>query len=160
MIRIVRRSLAGLALALAACAPCPVPQAVPLPPHEPFDLVRMEPAATTATPEEPADTVRIVEVEIHTTHEGASGKFAPEVVRARQGDVLRFRMVNGLAIHYVSFTAGQNDGRGIPLPADSPMLLEKGQSWQLRVDLPPGTYEFVCIPHGPLGMRGTLIVEE
>jgi plastocyanin len=116
---------------------------------------------------EPGDTevvvepqpARVLEVQIWTTQEGASGKFSPAELRVRRGDLVRFRMAHGSAIHNVSFTHLQHDRRGVALPADSPMLVQQGQSWQLRVDLLPGTYEFVCIPHALIGMRGTLIVE-
>lgn len=150
----------GAALALAACAPCPVPpaQPAPLPTPAPFEPSRVEPSDTVLV-DEPMDTARIIEVEMHTTQEGTSGKFAPEVVRARQGDVLRFRMADGLSIHNVSFTFITNDTRGTPLPPDGPFLTEKGQSWQMRIDLPPGRYQFACIPHAATGERGVLIVE-
>jgi plastocyanin len=136
--------LSALAISIAGCARCPYPQTQPA-----------GPVATAWV----RDSVRVMEVQMLTTQGGASGEFEPRVVRARRRDLLRFTIRDGLAVHNVSFTAVQNDGHGVPLPADSPMLVEKGQSWQLRVDLPPGTYEFACIVHMMLGMRGTLIVD-
>ena len=139
-----RLPAAACALAMAACAPCPFPPT--------------QPAGPVAT-EWVEATVRVIPVQIQTLDNGASGQFAPREVHARRGDLLRFTMTHSTAFHNVSFTAPRGDGPGVPLPADSPMLHQTGQSWQVRVDLPPGTYEFACIVHMPLGMRGTLIVE-
>ncbi|HEX5869605.1 MAG TPA: plastocyanin/azurin family copper-binding protein [Longimicrobium sp.] len=161
-----RLPVVAWALAIAACAPCPIPRTQPAPPSPPPAAVQ-PPAPLEPSRVEPGDTQvvvepapgRVLEVQIRTTQEGASGKFSPAELRVRRGDVVRFRMADGYSIHNVSFAHLQHDRPGIPLPADSPMLYQEGQSWQFRVDLPPGTYEFVCIPHALVGMRGTLIVE-
>lgn len=155
----------ALALAASACAPCPIPRPRPAPasaplpgePPAPLEPSRVEPGDTQVVVEPPP--ARELEVQIWTTQEGASGKFSPAELRVRRGDLVRFRMANGAAVHSVSFTHLQHDRRGVPLPPDSPMLVLEGQSWQLRVDLAPGRYEFVCIVHALVGMRGTLIVE-
>lgn len=164
MSRVRRVSLALLSLALAACAPCPVqtPQAAPAPsgPPSPAPLEpsRVEPGDTMLV-DEPADSARIIEVLMHTRREGATGEFAPRVVHARRGDVLRFRMADGSSIHNVSFASFANDTRGVPLPHDGPFLTSEGQSWQVRIDLLPGRYEFACVPHAETGHRGVLVVE-
>lgn len=157
MIRIVRRLRVIGALAIAACAPCPYPQTQPAPAA--VDVSAFEPA-TRPRVVRSIDSVRVVQVQILTTAQGASDVFTPRVVRARQGDLLRFQMADGLSIHNVSFAHFDNDSRGAPLPSASPFLTQQGQMWQMRIDLPPGTYEFACIPHHALGHRGTLIVEE
>lgn len=150
---------AALALAVAACAPCPIPQTQPSPAspglHPPAQPSWVEPADTLVVA---TDTLRVALVRMRTTKEGASGEFAPRVVRVRSGDLVRF-VADGEAVHNVSFNWLRDDRRGVLLPADSPMLLRTGESWQTRIDLPPGTYEFACIVHVLLGMRGTLIVE-
>jgi plastocyanin len=105
------------------------------------------------------DSVRVVEVRIRTTQGGASGEFAPREVHARRGDLIRFQMADGDAHHNVSFIRFNGDASGVQLPPDSPYLTEAGQSWQVRVTLPPGTYAFACVPHAEAGHRGTLIVE-
>jgi plastocyanin len=155
MIPLRRLSTVAGALAIAACAPCPQPQSQPA-----ITTDWATATAVTGRPRvRPADSVRVVQVQMRTTQGGASGEFVPRVVRARPGDLVRFQIENGMAVHNVSFK-WQGDRRDASLPPDSPMLVEQGQTWQLRVDLPPGTYEFACIPHLPMGMRGTLIVEE
>jgi plastocyanin len=150
------------ALAIAACAPCPIPQTQPAPappaaqPPAPLHPSRVEPGDTQVVV---TDSVRVALVRIRTTQEGASGEFAPRVVRVRRGDRVQYQMADGNSIHNVSFTFLQNNAPGVPLPPDSPFLTRQGQTWQLRVDLPPGTYEFSCAPHAMMGHRGTLIVE-
>lgn len=149
-----RVTFASIALA-GACMPCRVQPTAAAP--QSFDVRAIE--ADAHIEHAPIDTARTVEVRILTTHEGASGDFAPRVVRARQGDVLRFRMADGVSIHNVSFASFANDTRGVPLPPVGPYLTREGQSWQMRIDLPPGTYEFACLPHVQDGHRATLVVE-
>ncbi|HEU4560379.1 MAG TPA: protein kinase [Longimicrobium sp.] len=90
-----------------------------------------------------------------TTADGAAGAFGPTVVHARRGDVLRF-VTDGLAAHNVSFPASENPRRD--LPPYLPYLTAPGQTSDLVVDLPPGTYHFQCDPHAAMGERGTLVV--
>jgi plastocyanin len=161
MIRaLFRMRAATLVLAVAACAPCPIPQTQPAPathPPAPLEPSRVEPADAQGVVEE-AGSTRFVEVQIATEREGESGKFAPSEIHVRRGDVVRFRMTDGNALHNVSFAAAPN-AAGVQLPADSPFLTKEGQSWQIRIDLPPGRYAFVCLAHMQTGQRGTLIVE-
>jgi plastocyanin len=96
------------------------------------------------------DTPRAALVRMLTMKGGAAGEFAPRVVRVRRGDRVQFQLAHGYAVHNVSFNWLRDDRRGVPLPADSPMLLLKREPWQLHVDLPPGTYEFACIVHVPV----------
>jgi plastocyanin len=157
---------AALAISIAGCARCPYPQTSPAPvlagsqlpgarPPAPLEPSRVEPGDNQVVA---ADTPRVTLVRMLTTRNGAAGEFAPRVVRVRRGDLVRFQLADGNAVHNVSFT-WQGNRSGVQLPADSPMLVQEGQSWQLRVDLPPGTYEFACIPHALMHMQGTLIVE-
>jgi plastocyanin len=142
------RALASTAVvAMSACMPC----RIQAPPLAPGTGAAMEASVADA----PGDTARIIEAQIVTTQGGASGEFLPREVRVRQGDVLRFRMADGDAHHNVSFS-GVPAGAG---PTESPYLFEKGQSWQVRIDLPPGRYELACVPHAMLDHRGTLVVE-
>jgi plastocyanin len=156
MIRVLRQlpAVAG-ALVIAACAPCPYPQTQPAP-DVAWASASARPAETPRV--RPADSVRVVEVEMRTTREGAAGEFGPREVHVRQGDLLRFRMADGDGHHNISFAHFNDPTPGVRLPPDSPYLTNAGQSWQVRVDLPPGTYRFACIPHHDTQV-GTLIVE-
>lgn len=159
-------SATALAFSIAGCAKCPYPQATPAPvaigsqlsaprPPAPLEPSRVEPGDNQVVA---TDTLTVALVQIQTIDGGVSGEFAPRVVRARRGEVLRFSMADGDGHHNVSFAPFNRDKLGVRFPADSPFLTNPGQSWQLRVDLPPGTYEFACVPHAE-GHRGTLIVE-
>jgi plastocyanin len=151
MMRILRLlAAAGLALSVAGCARCPYPQTQPVPLNPSWG----QPAPVVAT-----DTVRVALVQIRTTRGGASGEFAPRMVRARRGDLLRFQMTDGDAHHNIAFAPFNRDKAGVRLPPEGPYLTTEGQAWQIRTDLAPGTYEFACVPHAE-GHRGTLIVEE
>jgi plastocyanin len=163
MMRPVHRlTIAACAMAIAACAPCPVAQPAPAPAvpptPAPFEPSRVQPADTGVIVET-LDSVRVVQVQIRTTYDGASGVFVPRVVHARRGDVVRFRMADGDAAHNVMFSIFRDRRRDVPLPADSPYMTQKGQTWDMSVDLPPGSYEFACAPHFPMDQRGVLIVE-
>jgi plastocyanin len=39
------------------------------------------------------------------------------------------------------------------------MLTAAGQTYDLKIELPPGTYTFQCDPHIEMAMVGTLVVE-
>jgi plastocyanin len=112
-------------------------------------------AAAPAAAETPgvAATGQVIEVRMTMAN---GGRFEPEAVTARPGDVIRF--VNVENVHNISFPAGKNAGFS-NLPAASPYLTSPGQTWDLVVDLAPGTYTFQCDPHVPMGMFGTLTVQ-
>jgi plastocyanin len=88
---------------------------------------------------------------------GSGERFEPSAIEAAAGDVLRFVLEVG--VHNVSFPAADNPS-GVRLPDSSPYLQLPGQTWDLLVDLPPGTYTFVCDPHAAMGMVGTLTVRD
>jgi plastocyanin len=100
--------------------------------------------------------------------EGTTARFEPATVTARPGDRVRFVVVAG-APHNVSFDPEK-------LPADArralaaampsqmqplwgPLLLNAGDSYTLSLaGVKPGRYEFFCMPHQAMGMKGTLVV--
>jgi plastocyanin len=85
----------------------------------------------------------------------AGGRFEPDLITVSSGEVVRF--VNVSNVHNVAFPRHLNPEAGV-LPAASPYLVSPGQTWELRVDLEPGTYHFQCDPHAADGMIGTLVV--
>ncbi len=112
-------------------------------------------AAAPAAAEAPgaATTGQVIEVRMTMAN---GGRFEPEAVTVRPGDVVRFINVDN--VHNISFPADKNAGFA-DLPAASPYLTAPGQTWDLVVDLAPGTYTFQCDPHVPMGMFGTLTVQ-
>ncbi len=96
----------------------------------------------------------VVEVEMLTDEQG-NNIFRPAEVTAKQGDVVRYKL--GQGVHNVSFLADSNPGKsGLPGPGD--MLQLPGQTWDVKVTFAPGRYYFQCDPHALLGMVGHLTV--
>lgn len=88
---------------------------------------------------------------------GRGELFEPSEIVAQRGDVLRFKLEAG--VHNVSFPADRNP-RGVALPEASPFLQLPGQTHDITVDMPAGSYFFQCDPHVVLGMTGTLTVRD
>jgi plastocyanin len=99
-------------------------------------------------------TGNVVEVEMIS---GKGEIFGPDEITVRRGDVVRFKLVTG--VHNASFPARKNPS-GVKLPAATPYLQAPGQSYDLTVDLPAGSYHFQCDPHVALGMVGTMHVTD
>ena len=108
---------------------------------------------TSATSAAPVPTGNVIEVKMVT--DGASNYFEPAEITAGPGDVVRFVLVSG--VHNVSFPAQLNSGAA-KLPTASTFLAQPGQTFDVPVDLAPGSYTFHCDPHAALGMVGTLTV--
>jgi plastocyanin len=105
----------------------------------------------------PATTGKTIEVKMITTNGGASGKFEPENVEAKVGDVIHFT-TDGVTQHNVDFVAADNPS-GAQLPAASPYL-SAGGTYDVPVTMAAGTYKFQCDPHAAMGMKGTLTVTQ
>jgi plastocyanin len=110
--------------------------------------------AQAAATEAPATIGRVIEVKMIT--EGASNRFEPAQIEAKQGDVVRFVLASG--VHNVSFPADQN-ASAAGLPAPSAFLATPGQAHDVPVTFAAGEYKFQCDPHAMLGMVGTLKVQ-
>jgi plastocyanin len=128
------------------------------------------PTVTTTTPAAPAAPAagapvtpdaggQVHEVKMVTTQGGASGEFQPKTITVKKGDVIRWTMADGSAVHNVSFTSAQGNPGGFTPPADSPMYTQAGQSYEVKVDWAPGTYNYVCVPHSMMGMTGSVTVQ-
>lgn len=117
-------------------------------------VVPAQPPQNEAVAPEPGGQV----IEVQMKMEGATkAVFEPAKITARQGDVVRF--VNVDNVHNVSFPKGNNPS-GVTLPPTSPYLTQPGQVYELKVDLPAGTYDFQCDPHAAMGMVGQLTVAQ
>jgi plastocyanin len=98
---------------------------------------------------------KIVTVEMITDGDGSV--FKPFEVHVKGGDVVRFALKVG--VHNVHFLADSNAARtGYP-QAPSDFLQLPGQTWDVAVKMPAGSYYFQCDPHAALGMKGHIIVE-
>jgi len=123
---------------------------------------KQPPAGTTATtsgwgagPLTPDPGGKVIPVELYT--DGAGNYYKPAEVHAKPGDVIRYTLKVG--VHNIHFLADSNAGKsGFPqTPSD--FLQLPGQTWDLAVKMPAGSYFFQCDPHAALGMKGHLIVE-
>jgi plastocyanin len=111
---------------------------------------------------------RVHEIRLEAQSEKEVYRFSPQRVTARPGDVLLFKTVSG-SPHSIVF-----EGAGLSGPAhealngalsrragdlSSPLLTPNGGEYRVVVPaLPPGRYEFFCLPHRAYDMRGVLQV--
>ena len=112
------------------------------------------PAAAPGGPITPAPGNKVIAVQMETEEDG-SNTFEPANIEAKRGDVIRYTLVTG--VHNADFLPDSNPGK-TGLPPVSPLLQLPGQTYDVKVDLPPGTYYFHCDPHFLLGMKGRLTV--
>ena len=77
---------------------------------------------------------------------GNSYTFSPSTVTVKQGQTITLDNVSTTA-HTFTVT-----GQGIDVET------QPGKTAQVTIDLPPGTYPFVCRFHESMGMTGTLVV--
>jgi plastocyanin len=111
-------------------------------------------AASPGSPITPAPGNKVITIQMETEEDG-SNTFEPANVEAKRGDVIRYTLVAG--VHNADFLPDSNPGKA-GLPPVSPLLQLPGQTYDVKVDLPPGTYYFHCDPHFLLGMKGRLTV--
>ena len=117
-----------------------------------------------------AQAQRVHEIRLEADPDKDVYRFSPARVNARRGDVLLFVTVSGTP-HSIVF-----EGAGLSGPArealngamprrtgdlSSPLLSPNGAEYRIVVPaLPPGRYEFFCLPHRAYDMRGVLQVEK
>jgi plastocyanin len=96
-------------------------------------------------------------ITVQMTSDDKGNYFTPAEVHAKKGDVVRYTLKVG--VHNVHFLADSNAGKsGFPtLPSE--MLQLPGQTFDVAVKMPVGSYYFQCDPHAALGMKGHVIVE-
>lgn len=100
--------------------------------------------------------------------QGETARFEPATLTIHPGDRVRFVVVSG-APHNVSF-----DPEKVPAdvrrtlaaampsqmqPLAGPLLLNAGDSYTISfAGVKPGRYEFFCMPHVGMQMKGTIVV--
>ncbi len=113
---------------------------------------RPAPAQPTAEPTEPAAPAASGKVVKLANHDqGGSGeyKFVPSEFTFQLGETVTFQMSGETEFH--TFTS---DELGIDESVDG------GQTTTFQVTFDrPGTFEFICIPHEPFGMKGAITVK-
>lgn len=86
-------------------------------------------------------------------------RFDPSAIVVAAGDTVRFTQT-GTMPHNVEFRvtpAGTALGAG----KTGPYLTKAGDTYDVVIDdrFAAGEHQFVCVPHEPLGMKGTLTVQ-
>lgn len=110
-----------------------------------------------ATPLTPTGSGKVVVVYAVTDDKGVN-RFDPATFEVHKGDVIRFTLKVG--VHNVHFLPDSNAGKsGFPI-APTDMLQLPGQSFDVLVNWPEGTYYFQCDPHALLGMKGHVKVDD
>jgi plastocyanin len=109
---------------------------------------------------------RVHEIRLEANPEREVYRFSPERVTARPGDVLVFRTGSGSPHSIVFESAGLSGSAHEALNGamsrragdlSSPLLTPNGTEYRVVVPaLPPGRYEFFCLPHRAYDMRGVL----
>lgn len=85
-------------------------------------------------------------------------RFEPSEVDVRQGDTVRF-VLDDVVPHNVEFKKVPQ-GTKLGDARVGPFLLKKGQTYDVVIDdrFAKGVHEYVCTPHEPMGMKGTITV--
>ncbi len=151
--------LAAVALVLAACG----------------GDKKVDPAVDSATITPPVATDQpVVTPGTGTTHEvqmvqeGEDFKYLPATLTIKSGDVVVFKSVSG-GLHNVQFEengipAGAMDIMNANIPnRQGPLaseLVDVGQSITISfAGAPAGDYNFFCLPHQTMGMKGMITVQ-
>lgn len=115
-----------------------------------------------------AEAQKVHEIRLEANPEKEVFRFSPARVSARPGDVLLFRAESGTP-HSIVFEGGGLSGPSREAlngalsrrsgDLSSPLLTPNGAEYRIVVPaLPPGRYEFFCLPHRAYDMRGVLQV--
>ena len=110
-----------------------------------------------------------------TTHqvrmvmEGTSARFEPANLTIRSGDRIRFTTVSG-GPHNVAFDAAKVPdaaearlSAGMPgqiQPLSGALVINAGESYTMSfAGVPAGRYEYYCMPHMGMNMKGVITVQ-
>lgn len=124
-------------------------------------------ALSAAAPRAHADAPPATHV-VRMVMEGESARFDPATVTIRPGDRVRFVVASG-APHNVAFDPAKTPADMQRLlraampdqmqPLSGKLLLAEGESYTITfTGAKPGRYEFYCLPHVGMQMKGTLVV--
>ena len=85
-------------------------------------------------------------------------RFEPEDITVKPGDTVRFVLEDAVP-HNVEFKKVPK-GTKLGDARMGPFLLTKGQTYDVVIDsrFAEGTHEYICTPHEPMGMKGTIKV--
>jgi plastocyanin len=134
------------------------------------------PSTATATTPAPATSGAVAAAPITgTTHEvkmigDATGyRFDPATLTVKSGDGIKFIMVSG-GPHNVSFQNVTDAAASAQLdanmpgqkmgPLSSPMVMQPNEAYTVSFGkVPAGKYDFICVPHTAMNMKGSVTVQ-
>lgn len=107
-------------------------------------------------------------IRVRMMQQGSRYVYEPANFSVRQGDVVEFVNVNGFP-HNVQFEPGKIPtgaadvlNRNMPNrlgPLQSPMFTQPNQTYRISfAGAPLGTYEYFCLPHRAMNMKGVITV--
>lgn len=158
MATINKLPLLGLVALLAACGGGGDNQAASTTPADTTTAAAAPAVAPTAAPAAAPATGNVVEVHMVTSANGATGTFEPANVTVKKGDTVRF-ITDGKTVHNVSFPPADNPGKTNLPPSPGTYITAPNQSFDVVVNMDPGTYNYQCDPHATMGMKGTITVQ-
>lgn len=96
-------------------------------------------------------------------------RFDPASVTVKQGDAIKWVLKSG-APHNIAFDSAKAPANvkaqlsaNMPnqmQPLMGPLMMNPGDSYTVSfAKIPPGKYYYYCLPHGALGMNGTVTVQ-
>jgi plastocyanin len=157
--------VAGLAVALAACGGGKNTQDQPAAGQASSTPDQSAPAPSSAAA--PAATGKTHDVNM--VLDGSKYKFDPDHLTIQSGDVVRYHNKSG-GPHNVSFWPDsipsgaadvmKNNMPNQMAPLEGPLLTEPDATYEVSyAGAPKGVYNFYCLPHLALGMRGKVTVQ-
>lgn len=129
-------------------------------------------AATSATaqarPAAPAAQAAGTVIRVRMLQQGSRYVYEPANFTVRQGDIVEFVNVSGFP-HNVQFEPGKIPAgaaevlnRNMPNrlgPLQSPMFVQPNVTYRISfAGAPTGTYEYFCLPHKAMNMKGVITV--
>lgn len=109
---------------------------------------------------------QVHDIRLEANPEQQTYRFTPPLITARPGDVLLFRAGKGVPHSIVFESNGLTEATHEALNGamgrrtgdlSSPMLTAEGSEYRIVVPrVPPGIYQFYCLPHRAYDMRGQL----
>lgn len=132
-------------------------------------LALAAPAAGMALRAQAAESANPTTHEVRMVMEGTSARFEPANLTIRSGDRIRFVTVSG-APHNVAFdpakipdAAEARLSAGMPgqiQPLSGALVLNAGDSYTISfAGVPAGRYEYFCMPHVAMNMKGVITVQ-
>ena len=154
------KSATDTAAANAAAATTPAPSTATVTPS-----TGTAPAAGAAAPAPATGTTH----EVKMIGDASGYKFVPADLTIKSGDAVKYVMVSG-GPHNVAFQNVTDPAVKAQLDANmpgqhmgelsSPMVMQPNEAYTVSFGkVPAGKYDYICVPHAAMNMKGTVTVQ-